>query len=142
MSNKTSGLSLASLNVVKSCEQGFEFEHIDANGYETGVFITVIGANAPQLQKTANSKYNQRRQQEAMLTKRGKDIPTRLIEEDIELGNELIAKRITGWRGISDDGVEWPYSEQNAILLCEINPLIVEQVRTHSENMANFTLSK
>lgn len=129
-------VSLDSLNVAKQCESAFEFEYINESGSNTGVFLTVIGSHAPELQKWVNSELNKRRNFEAMQTKRGKD-SVRLIEDDIDFGVELIALRIKGWRGINE-----PFTPENALRLCEINPLIVEQVKAASENLANFTPSK
>lgn len=134
--SQTKAISLADLNVTKKCEEGYEFEYLDANGNSTGVFITVVGAHAPQIQKWVNTQLNQRRKHEAMQAKRGKDVE-RLIEDDIEFGVEFMAIRITGWRGINE-----PCTPENALVLCESNPLAVEQVKAASENLANFTRSK
>lgn len=129
-------VSLADLNVTKKCEDGYEFEYLDESGRGTDIFITVVGAHAPQVQKWVNSQLNQRRKYEAMQTKRGKDVE-RMIEDDIEFGVEFMAIRIVGWRGINE-----PCTPENALQLCEINPLVVEQVKGASENLANFTRSK
>lgn len=131
------GLSLSDLNLTKKCEEGFEFEYLDGKGNQTGVFLTVIGAHAPEVQKWANSKLNIRRRQDAMTTKRGKDIEVRDIEDDIEFGVEFMSIRIKAWRGIDD-----PCTPQNALLLCQTNALVVEQVKEASENLGNFGKNK
>lgn len=131
-------ISLSDLNVAKQCEDGFEFEYLDANGGRVGagVFLTVLGAHAPVVQKWANSRLNQFRRHDSVQAKRGKDV-IREIEQDIEFGTEFMSIRIVSWRGITE---EW--SPENALRLCESNPLLVEQVKTASENFANFTRSK
>ena len=131
------GLSLSDLNLTKKCEEGYEFEYINENGKQTGFFLTVIGAHAQEVQKWANSKLNIRRRQDAITAKRGKDIDVRDIEDDIEFGTEFMSIRIKAWRGIDE-----PCTPQNALLLCQTNALIVEQVKEASENLGNFGKSK
>lgn len=130
-------LSINDLNASKQCEAGFEFEYINEHGDGTGFFITVIGDQAPAVKKAIFAKINRERQQEAILAKRGKDVPVKPIEDLIADNLEGVAACIIGWRG-----VEEPYSPELAIQLCENNKLVVEQVKAASENLANFTKSK
>ena len=130
-------LSISDLNVAKSCEETYEFEYLDANGNGTGVFLSVIGAHAPEIQKWQNKKLNERRRRLALQAKRGIKDEITTAEDDIEFGKEYIAMRIKSWRGITE-----PCTLENSMLLCDINPLIVDQVREASESMANFTKSK
>jgi hypothetical protein len=132
-----STVSIEALNVVKQCEDGYEFEYVDAQGKETGIFLTVLGAHAEKVQKWAFKQLNIQRTQSAVLAKRGKPEAVRVVEDDVEFAHELMAIRIIGWRGITQ-----PYSPELALTLCANNPLIVEQVREASENLANFTKSK
>lgn len=129
--------SLKDFDLVSACNQTFEFEYLDANGSNTGLFLEIIGAHSEKVQKWRNNKLNQQRQADAMNKKRGRDDLVRPIESDIDFGTEFISIRIVGWRGISD-----PWNPENAILLCTINPELMQQVAQHSENLANFTKSK
>lgn len=129
--------SLKDLDLVSACNQPFEFEYLDANGNGSGLFLEIIGAHSEKVQKWRNNRLNQQRQADAMNKKRGRDDVVRTIEADIDFGVEFISIRITGWRGISD-----PWSTENALLLCQINPELTQQVAQHSENLANFTKSK
>lgn len=130
-------VSIDDLNIVKRCEDGYEFEYLDAQGKDTGIFFTVLGAHAEKVQKWAFKQLNNQRTQAAVQAKRGKAEVVRIVEDDVEFAHELMAIRIIGWRGITQ-----PYSPELALTLCEKNPLIVEQVREASENLANFTKSK
>lgn len=130
-------LSIADLNLNKKCENAFEFEYLMPDGTKSGVFVSVLGAHAPKIQKWINTQLNQRRQQESMQAKRGKGDTPRMIEEDIEFGVEMMAIRVTGWRGLDDE-----YSPTTALTWCETDANLVEQVKMHSENLANFTQSK
>jgi hypothetical protein len=127
--------SLNDLDITKQCEGGFEFEVTDDNdGKGTGVFLTVIGAHAPAVLEFTRKALNKRRIFDEMQEKRGKKSQSRSIEDDIEFSTELVAVRVTGWRGISDE-----FSPAGAIRLCTINPPIREQILKASEDLANFT---
>lgn len=130
------GISINDLDIISKCDEGFEFEFLDQNGKGTGVFFTVIGAHSPKVQDWVNRQLNIRRRQEAMDAKRGKS-EVRPIEDDIDFGMELMSMRIIAWKGIDD-----PCTPENALRLCKVNPLVVEQVKEASENLANFTKSK
>ena len=131
----TKMFSLADLDVTKQSEAGFEFEvQDDSTGKGVGVYLTVIGAHAPAVQKFTSKKLNERRVFDEMNERRGKKGQVRKIEDDVEFGIELAAIRIVGWRGISDD-----FSAANAVQLCTVNPTIREQILKVSEDLANFT---
>lgn len=128
-------LSFDDLNITKACEQGFEFEYVrESEEKESGVFITVLGSHSELVQSWVRKRLNANRQRDAMRAKRGKADDVRSIEDDIDFGIESAAIRITGWRGISQ-----PFSPDNAILLCTINPEIRLQVVTQSDDIGNFT---
>ncbi len=130
-------LSLNDLDVSKACEVAHEFEVKDeVTGKGTGLFLTVIGGHAQAIQDFSKKELNARRLAEALAAKRdprGKNPKVVSIEEDIEFSTELVAMRIVGWRGIVE-----PYSHENAVRLCTINPPIKEQVLAVSEDLKNF----
>lgn len=132
-------LSLNDLDVTKSCENGYEFEVTDdATGKGTGIFLTVIGGHAQVIVDFAQKWSNDRRRADAMAEKRdprGKNPIVHTVEEDIEFSTEIVAMRIVAWRGISE-----PYSHENAVKLCTINPPIKEQILKVSEDLANFPI--
>ena len=130
-------VSLSSLNVVDSCSHAEEMPFLDELGEETGITFMVLGAHAPEVQRWTNKKLNARRRQDDQREKRGKNTEVRMVEDDIEFGNELISKRIVGWTGITE---EW--SPQMSLQLCTQSPLAVEQVREFSEELGNFGKSK
>jgi hypothetical protein len=127
-------VSLADLNLTKQCEQSAEMEVKTVRGKGTGIVLSVLGAHAPEIQKWINKELNNRRREEALQAKLGKHASIRMIEEDIDFGMGVVAIRITGWRGISD---QW--SPENALLLCQTNAEIAAQVKEFSDDIANFT---
>ena len=139
--NVTQQVSLPSIetfNAAKQCaENTFTFPYVNENGEETGFLITVIGDQADSVKKAIYKKINKERQQEAILKKRGKDVPVKDIEELIEDNIEGVAACIVGWSGVAEQ-----YSPELAIRICENNRLIFDQVKAASENLANFSKSK
>ena len=125
--------SLADLNLTAKCEAAFEFEYLDSKGKGTGLFITVIGSQAPKVQAWLRKTINRQRTQDAVLTKRGKE-EIRTVEDDEEFGAEAAVVRMVGWRGINE-----PFSPDAALELVTINALVRAQVFDASNDLSNFT---
>jgi len=128
-------ISLDDLNLVSASENSFEFEYLRGDGRPTGVFISVLGSQAPKVQEWIRKNLNRRRTQEAIAAKRGKEVE-RLVEDDEEFGIGAAAIRVVGWRNIKE-----PYSPEAAIKLCRNNSEVREQIFEASNNLANFTQS-
>lgn len=129
--------SIDDLDIAKACETPYEFEVTDdVTGKGTGLFLSVIGAYAQAVTDFTAKKLNERRRADAMAEKRdprGKNPNVHLVEEDIEFSTELVALRVVGWRGMKE-----PYSHENAVRLCTINPSIKEQILAVSENLKKY----
>lgn len=130
---KNTGFSLDDLNLVSASENSYEFEYIRGNGMATGVFISVLGSQAPKVQEWIRKNLNRRRTQEAMAAKRGKEIE-RTVEDDEDFGIQGAAIRIVGWKGINE-----PFSPEAAMTLCRNNSEIREQIYEASNNLGNFS---
>jgi hypothetical protein len=126
-------LSLADLDLTTASEKAFEFEYLRADGGDTGVFITVLGSQAPKVQEWVRKSLNRRRSQEALASKRGKEID-RTVEDDEQFGVDAAAIRIVAWRGISE-----PYSHENALVLMSNNTELRDQVFEASNNLGNYS---
>ena len=133
MSKENKGLSLADLDLVSASENAYEFEYLRPDGSDTGVFVTVLGAQAPKVQDWVRKTLNRRKSQDQLAAKRGKEIE-RTIEDDEQFGIDAAAIRVVGWRGITE-----PYSHENALILMERNNELREQVFEASNNLGNFT---
>jgi hypothetical protein len=131
MSKKT-GLSLADLDLVTASENAFEFEYLRPDGRDTGVFVTVLGKDAPRVQGWVRKTLNRRKTQDTLAAKRNKEIE-RTIEEDEQFGIDAAAIRIVAWRGINEE-----YTHENALILMERNSELREQVFEASNNLGNF----
>lgn len=127
--------SLDDLNLVSASENSYEFEYLKGDGRPTGVFISVIGSQAPKVQEWIRKTLNRRRSQEAIAAKRGKEVE-RLVEDDEDFAVGAAAVRIVGWRGIKES-----FTPEAAMTLCRNNSEVRDQVFEASNNLANFTLS-
>lgn len=125
-------ISLDSLDLTTQCEQAFEFEYIDPQGRETGVFISVLGSQSPTVQEFVRKSLNARRAREALAMKRGKELEV-TVEDDEEFSNKAAAIRIVGWRGITE-----PFSQALALKLVSINSELRGQVFKASNDLQNF----
>lgn len=136
MSNEGSNVvSLEDLDLTVGSEQAFELELVSPKtGKPMGVFISVLGDNAPSVQKFLRKHINKARQEDANRVKRGRDEEVRLIEEDVEFAIESCVVRAVGWRNIRDE-----FTPDNVRKLFTKNPLIRRQVLEASNNAANFT---
>lgn len=137
MAKTAAAVSLDDLDITKKCDDVFEFEYIDPNGNNTGIFISVIGKHSKKVQQFANDEINKARKQRALDAKRGKTEDFSPVEDDIDFIIRDAANRIVGWRGIDN-----PCSPENTEFLCRINPEIRRQVVEASNELANFTKSK
>jgi hypothetical protein len=130
-------VSFASLNATKQCENKFTFPFIDENGDETSLLITVIGDQSKLVKDAIYKKINKDRIQEALLKKKGKDVPVKPIEDVIDENIEGIVACIVDWTGIDVE-----YSPEKAFELVSNNQLILEQVKEAAGNLSNFSKSK
>lgn len=130
-------MKLSDLNLKEQTEKPYCMEYINEHGQPTGLFLLVIGDQSPSVQAWRNKQWNAERVHNHMNEKRGVKKDVTLIEEDIDFGTEYVSRRIVGWKGLDD-----PWSPEGAFRLCQINPLIMEQVKAASENIGNFTKSK
>jgi len=130
-------VTFESFNATKLCENNFTFPILDHNGDETTLKITVIGDQSKTVKDAIYKKINKERQQEALLKKKGKDVPVKDIKDVIDENMEGFAACIVGWTGIDVE-----YSPENAFELISNSQLVLEQVKEAASNLSNFTKSK
>lgn len=135
---KSSGVSLASLDLRKASEIPFEFEYVAPDGSGTGVMLKVLGAQCASVTAETNRMINERRRQQAAReaaasSSRPGDAVTP-VEDDVVFGQRLAAVRLVGWTGIAED-----WSPELALQLCQANAEIASQVLAKSNALSNFT---
>lgn len=130
-------LSLSDLNARAAADTAVEFEYVTPAGEPSGVFLSVLGAQSDKVTAEVNRLLNARRQKEAAQAATrmgGRDQAVFTpIEDDIAFGQRLAALRIADWRGIKE-----PFSPENALLLCQTNADVADQVIKTSGDTARF----
>ena len=135
--------SFSKLNIVSNCDMPFSWEYMGEDGVtKTGFHILVLGQFSKKVQDTVIALENKDRMREFEAKKRNKQDGPKNAEVDLQDTNEAVACRIAGWSG-TVNGVEVPeYSEDNAVELVKINPIIRSKVLEISNDITNFTKSK
>lgn len=125
-------MDIGRLATAEAHGEGAECNILDPlTGEPTDVFITIKGADSKdwraQKKKQTNAVMNARAG--------GKSQDIDFDAMDVEA---LVAVTI-GWRGIVDNGEDYPFSKKNAKRLYENSPAVVNQLLSFLSNGANFT---
>lgn len=127
------GFSLDDLDATRASAEAFEFEYMAPDGSGTGVFLSVLGAQSEAVVKEVARMINDRRRKEAARKLKGKNADIDTMESDVEMGSQLAAIRLVGWRGIIE-----PFTPENALRLCSSNRDVAAQIIEQSDAMGNF----
>lgn len=138
-------------------ETPFEFEYELPNGDPSGVWISVYGAQHPDVVAETERLLDDRRRKEGMAAMRAaksgrNDEPSFLpLKDEREFSYKLAAVRVAGWRkagetsGLTSEqlarfrGLDAPFSPENALRLVSQNRHISEAVTRESNEVAHFT---
>lgn len=120
-------MKLVRFDSVTNAEAGVEFELPDPiTGVGSGAFVTVLGAD---------SKVYQAAVKEILQRNRAKGTAGMSEEDSIE----VIARCVTGWRGIEDDhGKPLAFSQEKAKEIMRGYPVILARVSEFVTNRAGF----
>ncbi len=130
-------LDLAKQDPSKAAEAGFEFNVVLPDGTETEATVKVRGRNSKKVQAFTRQLSQEITQREQVQARRGKK--TEMTAEEIEeLAVRVSANRVISWTKLGKDGVELPYSEENAEMLMKDYPFLREQIMEESDNLLNF----
>jgi len=131
-------LDLAKTNIAAEAESGYEFELLHpATGEGTEGFIKIRGEKSKVVQTHARKVVTEMQKREKMA--KGKNKEVELSIEDLEeMAVERAFVRIISWKGIQEDGVDLPFTRENAERILKEHPWIRESVMEESENLLNF----
>lgn len=131
-------LDLVKTNIAAQSESGYEFELLHpATGEGTGGFVVVRGEKSKIVQNHARKIVTEMQNREKVA--KGKNKTVDLSIEDLEMmAVERAFVRIISWRGIQEDGVDLPFTRENAERILKDHPWIRESVMEESENLLNF----
>lgn len=132
-------LDLAKTNLAQAADAGYEFEvKLPGTGDPTGAFITVRGEMSKTVKAYARQKFREFQLKEQQAKRRGKESDEMTLEEAEELAIESAIVRIIGWRGITENTKEVPFTKENAERIFKEHGWIREQVMEESGQLINF----
>ena len=132
-------LDLKVTNLAESAEAGYEFELLLPESLErTGGFVKVRGRMSAPVRNHAKRKYTEYTQKENQAKRKGKEVEAMSIDdaEDAAIENAIV--RIISWRGIGKDGVELPFTKENAEQVLREHTWIRDAILEESDNLLNF----
>jgi hypothetical protein len=123
-------MEISKLFTVDRCDKGAEMEVIDPATREgTGAFIRLAGVDSAAFRRANDTA------EEKMFKKGARKITP---DERRRIQVEIIAACTLAWRGLEQDGKEWPCTFDNAVTLYEASPAVREQVDLFIANRVNF----
>jgi hypothetical protein len=132
-------LDLAKTNLAEAADAGYEFElKLPGTGEATGAFVTVRGEMSKTVKNYARQKFREYQLKEQQAKRRGKESDDLTLEEAEELSIETAIVRVIGWRGITNEGKEVPFTKENATNIFREHSWIREQVMEESAQLLNF----
>lgn len=131
-------LDLKVQNLAEQAEAGYEFELLyPGTDEKTGAFVKVRGAQSKVVRAYARKKYNEYRLREQQAKRKGKEDEMTLDEaEDMSIDTAI--NRIIDWKGITEGGVEVPFTKENAERILRDHSWIREAVVSESDMLLNF----
>lgn len=135
----TTMLDLKVQNLAEQSETGYEFELLYPGSKEkTGAFVKVRGAQSKTVRAYSRKKYNEYRVREQAAKRRGKEQEDITLDEAEDLAIESAIIRIIGWKGITEGGVEVPFTKENAERVLREHSWIREEITLNSDELINF----
>ena len=132
-------LDLKVQNLAEQSETGYEFELLYPGSKEkTGAFVKVRGAQSKTVRAYSRKKYNEYRVREQAAKRRGKEQEDITLDEAEDLAIESAIVRIIGWKGITEGGVEVPFTKENAERVLREHSWIREEITLNSDELINF----
>ena len=130
---------LAKHNYTEIAEAGYEFElKLPGTGEGTGVFITVRGDQSKTVKAFGRKKYSEFKLREQQAKRRGKDVEDMTLEEAEELSVESAIVRVIGWKNITENGKDVPFTKENAERIFKEYSWIKDQVMEEAGQLLNF----
>lgn len=130
-------LDLGKTNIAKSSSEGFEFEVIIPEVFEsTGTYLTVRGSQAPEVRNFLKQKYNQEQAKALRNKNKKEEVPDLEEAEQFMIDNALV--RLIGWRNMLENDVELPFNKENATRILTEHSWIRQLILDESDNLGNF----
>jgi len=131
-------LDLKLQNLAEQAEAGYEFELLYPGTQEkTGAFVKVRGSQSKVVRNYAKKKYNEYRLREQQAKRKGKEEELSLDEaEEMAIDNAIV--RIISWKGITEGGVDVPFTKETAARILQEHSWIREAIMEEADQLLNF----
>lgn len=131
-------LDLAKNNPALIAEDGYEFNVVLPDGSQSEAKIKVRGSSSKIVRDHGRQMFREMQVKEEQARRRGKPVDQPSLEELEEKAATAAALRVISWSKIGEDGVEIPFSRENAERLFAKYPFLRDQVIEESDNILNF----
>ena len=131
-------MELSGLNLSAQADEGFDLQLVHPATHEKldGV-IRIRGDKSKAVQAFARKRINEMQKRERM--QKGKNQSTDLTMEELEeMAIESAVVRVISWKNITKDGVELPFTKENAAQVFKDYDWIRTQIMGASEELMNF----
>ena len=133
------GVDLGLFDTVAACNKGVEIELLHPRTLEpTGAFVTLLGRDSDVFRNALKRKVDAEKARLVLARKRGVDPEVKSADEEEAEGVDLLTKCVVGWRGLYENGEEFPYTPDNARALLMRSPEIRRQIDKAVADLANF----
>lgn len=121
----------------KSAEAGYSFDLKLPTGASSGAKLTIIGDLSPAVKAFQRRKFQEYQQRQAIAKRKGRDDEIDLDEaEDVNIESALV--RLIGWKGVTENGVEVPFSKEKAAEVLRQHPWIRDAILVEAADVSNF----
>lgn len=122
----------------KSAEAGYSFDLKLPTGASSGAKLTIIGDMSPAVKAFQRRKFQEYQQRQAIAKRKGRDDEIDLDEaEDVNIESALV--RLIGWKGVTENGVEVPFSKEKAAEVLRQHAWIRDAILVEAADVTNFT---
>lgn len=106
---------LSKNNLAEIAEEGYTLELVIPDTVEkTGAWVKVRGSDSKVVKNFYRKLYQENNLKQQKAKRQGKEAPEPTLEEMDELSVESAVIRIINWGGIGENGVEVPFTKENA----------------------------
>ena len=122
----------------KAAEAGYTFELKLPTGASSGAKLTILGAMSPTVKLYSKRKFQEYQQRQAIAKRKGKDMDDMDLDEAEDLAVESTLVKLINWSGITENGVEVPFSKEKAKEVLTQHAWIREAIIAESDDVTSF----
>lgn len=131
-------MDISQLNYADSADIPHSFNVILPDGItETDIIFMVRGEQSPEVKNYQRRVFAEQKRAAEMRKRKNQD-PDPALEEQEETLLNLTVNRLVGWKGLTEQGKEIPFSPEKAKELLQKAPWMRDQIIEASNQILNF----